>query len=189
MISRTARATDRDREISFYEKPEFVREPEMRIPESQVLDYIAADNLDSSLPPINYDLLVEGTMALGEKGKMPLFTLKTTYAPSSRFISLQKWEGVVTEVGDDYFVAKLYDLTKKGNEEEAEFALEEISEDELDLVVSGAVFYWNIGYHDSYTGQRIRASMIRFRRLPAWGKREIEASADEADELIKSLGW
>lgn len=189
MITQTARTVDEEQKWSFYVKTDLVRKPEDKIPESQLLSYLTADPSHSSLPPIEYDSLAEKTISLGDKGTMPLFMIKKSLTPESRFISLQKWEGVVTEIGNEFFFARLYDLTNKGNDEEAEFALEEISEDERDLFVPGAVFYWNIGYHDSYTGQRIRASIIRFRRLPAWGKKEIEASANEADALTKSIVW
>ena len=62
------------------------------------------------------------------------------------FISLQKWEGIVMDVMDDAFLARLIDLTQKGTDEEAEFSFDEISEEDKPLIRSGAIFYWNIGY-------------------------------------------
>jgi hypothetical protein len=170
MITQTARIGDEEQKSSFYVKTDFIRKPEDKIPESQLLSYLTADPSHSSLPPITYDSLAEKTISLGDKGIMPQIMMKKSLTPESGFISLQKWEGVVTEIGKEFFFARLYDLTNKGNEEEAEFSVDEISEDERDLFVSGAVFYWNIGYHDSYTGQ-------------------IEASANEADALTKSIVW
>ena len=54
------------------------------------------------------------------------------------------------------------------NPEEAEILKSEISDEDLSYIELGAVFYWNIGYHVDSSGQRRRASVIRFRRLPVW---------------------
>ncbi len=86
-------------------------------------------------------------------------------------------------------MARLQDLTEKGPEEEAEFPIEEVSDEDRKFIKSGAIFYWNIGYLDSRTGQRRRVSIIRFRRLPAWRKEEISASQIEALKIRETIGW
>jgi hypothetical protein len=105
------------------------------------------------------------------------------------FLLMQKWEGVVTQIGDDSFLATLRDISAGGEDEEAEIFTEEISPADMSLLGKGAVFYWCIGYRDTLTGQRIRASEIRFRRLPAWSKRELDAAQKEAEELSDLLKW
>jgi hypothetical protein len=92
-------------------------------------------------------------------------------------------------VMDNAFLARLIDLTHTGVDEEAEFPIDEISEEDKALITPGAIFYWDIGYHTSYSGQRTRKSLIRFRRLPAWTQKEIEAAQREAERIGKAFGW
>lgn len=105
------------------------------------------------------------------------------------FTSLQKWEGIVLEIYKETFLGRLVDQTSSGLDEEAEFSLAEVSEDDRELLAPGAVFYWNIGYNDSPSGQRTRVSVIRFRRLPAWSEREIEDAERKAEQLGELIGW
>ena len=105
------------------------------------------------------------------------------------FTSLQKWEGTVLEISKDAFLGRLVDQTNPGADEEAEFSLAEISEEDKELLAPGAVFYWNIGYNDSPSGQRTRVSVIRFRRLPAWSEREIRDAKQKAEQLRDRIGW
>lgn len=104
-------------------------------------------------------------------------------------IALQKWEGVVLRVSKESFYARLYDLTASNPEEEAEFSMEDVAEDDHELVQPGAVFYWSIGYYTNRTGQKYRYSIVKFRRLPAWGTGEIKIIEDKALELGKAIGW
>lgn len=104
-------------------------------------------------------------------------------------VSLQKWEGVVLSISQDSFCARLHDLTAINPEEEAEFSIEDVKEDDKDLLQLGAVFYWSIGYFTSRTGQKMRSSIIKFRRLPAWSAKEIKAIEQRACELGRAIGW
>ena len=107
-----------------------------------------------------------------------------------KFILLQSWQGVVEKRSENAFFVKLYDLTTKGIVEEAEISLDEVSREDLKLVAPGAIFYWNIGYRDSIRdGQRIRASEILFRRLPAWTEGEINEAEREAARISSELRW
>jgi hypothetical protein len=83
--------------------------------------------------------------------------------------SLQEWEGYVSEVGEKTFRARLVDLTanQKFEDEVAEFAIEELSDDNAALLLEGAVFRWVIGYQRSESGTKRRVSEVVFRRLPA----------------------
>jgi hypothetical protein len=122
-------------------------------------------------------------------GLKPVLPRRANPRRQDSFVSLQKWEGVVLAVEHDSFLARLIDLTQGGTEEEAEFSLDDISEEDKPLLKPGAIFYWNIGYHDSRTGQRRKVSEIRFRRLPAWTSKEIEAAKREAIRLRDLIGW
>ena len=105
------------------------------------------------------------------------------------FVSLQSWEGTVMRVLDESFVARLVDRSSKTHDEEAEFPLSEVSDDDRDLVQKGAVFYWNIGYIIKPSRQKIRASIVRFRRLPAWTKVEVDSAKQAAERLADFIGW
>ncbi len=111
------------------------------------------------------------------------------YLPAQRsidsFTSLQKWEGYVTDFDDKIVFAQLTNLTNNFPGEFAEIPIEEISSEDKDLLTIGAVFYWNIGYHDNESGQRTRVSIIRFRRLPKWTKKELNEVELEANEIAK----
>lgn len=108
--------------------------------------------------------------------------------PTSPFVLLQKWEGIVLELSRDSFVARLTDLFGSSTEEEAEIAFEEIDPQDRELVRPGAVFYWSIGYDDKASG-RERVSLIRFRRLPTWTEEELGWVRREAEEIGKDLDW
>jgi len=112
---------------------------------------------------------------------------KSSGTRDDKFIMLQRWEGTVTKISGDSFVARLSDLSRENLEEEAEIPIEEIPEADLGLVEGGAVFYWCIGYIDRVGGQRIRASMIRFRRLPSWTRPAIQKVKVEAQRLRQVL--
>lgn len=111
---------------------------------------------------------------------------KSKYSPEKfeeKFTSLQKWEGYVIEKKEDSFTARLINRTIDSSEEIAEFNLTEVDEEDLYLVESGAVFYWNIGYLDRRSGGRRRISEIRFRRLPAWSEAELDSANKEAKRM------
>lgn len=107
---------------------------------------------------------------------------------TNRFINLQRWEGIVLQILKDSMVARLIDLSENRPEGEAEFALSEIHSDDWPLVKPGAIFYWTIGYLDK-GGQRIRASLIRFRRLPRWRNDELEMAEKDAEYTSKLFKW
>jgi hypothetical protein len=104
-----------------------------------------------------------------------------------RITALQQWEGVVDEVSGDAFTAILSDRTAETPDERAEFSLDELSRSDFSLVRPGAIFAWTIGYRDMLTGQRIRFSTIRFRRLPAWTQRELDHARVRASHVLASL--
>jgi hypothetical protein len=109
--------------------------------------------------------------------------------PQHRFMVLQKWEGTVSTVGGDEFVAVIRDLTDRSRpDEEAAFPIEEVPEADRNLMAPGAVFYWNVGYELTAFGQRKRVSAIRFRRLPAWTRSEIESVQRRANEFKAVFG-
>lgn len=80
---------------------------------------------------------------------------------------VEDWEGVVDRVEGNTFVARLYDVAGKAPDEEAEFELDEVREDQLQQVRPGAFFWWRAEIVREETGERVRRSSVTFRRLPA----------------------
>ncbi|MFN0154161.1 MAG: hypothetical protein ACKVUT_07255 [Gaiella sp.] len=101
---------------------------------------------------------------------------------------LQEWEGVVEWVDGGVFGARLTDLTKTGEDEFAQFELDEVSQGDVRLISPGAVFYWTIARETSGAGQRKHVSMIRFRRLPAIRATRRKGVQQEADWISQRLG-
>lgn len=100
-----------------------------------------------------------------------------------KFELLQLWEGYVISVFDGKMRCRLVDKTDEDNpDEEVVVSLNDIQESDLHLVVPGAIFYWSIRYADHGRG-REKASLFRFRRLPAINKRVVEAAKRRAQYL------
>jgi hypothetical protein len=96
------------------------------------------------------------------------------------FRVMQKWQGHVLEICGDVFLARLHDLTGSKMPEDVELFTNDVSKHDRALLRPGAVFYWKIGYLDHLDGQRIRASIIRFRRRPVWTEEDAFLTAPPA---------
>jgi hypothetical protein len=121
------------------------------------------------------DAASPGTDLFGiEQVKKPVVHIEPPLPAHRRFVALQQWEGTVLDVRGTEFSASLRDLTNaRFPEEQATFHIDEISYDDRDLLVPGAVFYWSIGYETSHTGQVSKASKIFLQRLPRWTRSDI----------------
>ncbi len=105
----------------------------------------------------------------------------------ARFLLFGSWEGVVEHVGQDTFTAYITDTYQDKANEVVEFYKSDLSEEDLQLLEEGAVFYWFVGYNDSSSGQRSRTSVLRIRRLPPWTEYEHEKARSWADETTQAL--
>lgn len=107
------------------------------------------------------------------------------------FYPLQEWEGYVIEVKKETFTARLIDITAKDTfeQESAEFAKSDLTDDDLELLRPGAIFRWLIGYARSKGGTKKSVSDIVFRRMPMMTKAEIEKSIERANEISKRIVW
>ena len=110
-------------------------------------------------------------------------------APERKQEVLQDWEGVVESIQDDIFIVRLRDMT--ANEvypgEIAELPVRDISEDDLELLQVGAVFYMTVGYHVWASGRRERFGRIVFRRLPGWTASTLERARERARRITRFL--
>ncbi|MGA2936907.1 MAG: hypothetical protein ABSF52_07395 [Syntrophobacteraceae bacterium] len=154
--------------------------------EAQIKSYLTAP--DSETPIFSGGQDTTETAPFKKPGTPPMVRGPAVKL-RDKFISFHKWEGIVMKILGDSFYAKLTSLFSDDPDEEAEFSLEDIPADDRPLLQVGSVFYWNVGYHDSSIGQRSRSSIIRFRRLPVWTRRDIEDARRRAAEIADLLGW
>ncbi len=105
-------------------------------------------------------------------------------------LALQEWEGYVTDIYDDEFVARLTDLTagRSHETEESDIPLAEISENDAARMQIGSIFRWVIGYERSSEGTRRRVSQIVFRDLPQMTKSDFCEGEAWAQEMAQWLG-
>lgn len=99
----------------------------------------------------------------------------------------QTFSGIVTEINNECeeFSARISDLSDtKKPDEFMTLGFDEIQESDLRQLAPGDSFIWYIGYTQGRMVSREGFSKIRFRRLPAWSQREIEAASSVAEELF-----
>jgi hypothetical protein len=104
------------------------------------------------------------------------------------FQLLEAWTGLVEEVNTEMrvFDAQVASENHPGIRESAEFTFDEISQDDLELIRSGAIFYWSIGYQIDKFGRRSTQSSLRFKRGKFWTRKEKEQA--EKNPVI-DLQW
>ncbi len=110
--------------------------------------------------------------------------------PLHYFQVLQEWEGYISELSETSFTAMLLDITANDNmpNEEADFDLNDVNDEDQFHIKEGAVFRWVVGYYRSKSGSKRRASEIVFRRMSPWSKQEIE-KANKETEKFKKIIW
>lgn len=122
----------------------------------------------------------------------PIFTLPEfkenfdIYNAKKYSMKIQSWQGIVTYISTNTFEAKLYDLTKGGTNEIAEFDLDDISPEDLKLLKNGATFYWSVG-HFMENGQINKKSEIIFQRLITLDSDDIEETQKNIQEKYSNL--
>ena len=112
-----------------------------------------------------------------------------TRRPEHRTEVLQQWEGIVETVGDENFTARVRDLTNNEHypSEIAELPIEDISDDDRELLQTGAVFYLTVGRSISFNGRQQRFGRIVFRRLPGWTPSTFRRAEKRAKNLSRFL--
>jgi len=162
---------------------------QQKLTDERVAMCTSGKGISSVYHPDKVDEGSTNAVSFPQMGIKPVLQLPKTAKKVDKFNSLQKWEGIILEVKQDYIVARLTSLGIPSQEEEAEIPLSELESEDLDLVEPGSVFYWNIGYLDTARGQRIRSSLIRFRRIPYITKNQIEGAAVDANKLRQFICW
>jgi hypothetical protein len=111
--------------------------------------------------------------------------------PLISFEPMQEWEGVVVNITQDTFEATLIDITarRKYEEEIAEFPIADVSDDDRNILKTGAIFRWLIGYERHPSGVKRRVSSVVFRRLSEWSKADLIRAKLEAQGLVSGITW
>lgn len=105
-----------------------------------------------------------------------------------RYILLKKYEGFITVLREDSFSGRLFESDNDYPQIDAEFALDELSESDRQLIAEGAQLVWTIGY--SYDGStRKRESLIYLRRPSPLGDKELAQARRAAGDLTSAIGW
>jgi hypothetical protein len=105
---------------------------------------------------------------------------------------IQHWEGTVVSTTRKTFVAQLSDVMHPDMPAlRVTLDTDEVSDDDLPLIRPGAIFDWTISHQTRVHGQKDTLVRIRFRRLPAWSKRDLQRVREDArryDELFADDG-
>jgi len=123
----------------------------------------------------------------GDRISKRLLARKELVRRQDHFVALQVWEGIVEEVREDTFLARLVDRHGTTPDHEAEIYTEEVSPGDRKLMAPGAVFYWSIGYLDTSSGQRKKESVIRFRALPRWSTADLARARERVRALASAI--
>ena len=119
---------------------------------------------------------------------LPNFSLRKPSYLKSYFSPSQRWIGQVIKLYETGFTAKLEDINQHDTYEIGEFEKKEVSNEDIELLSLGAIFYWSIGYA-VINGQVIKQSLIRFQRVSEWTISDFDDSADRANKLHSKLKW
>ncbi|MEG3620150.1 hypothetical protein V5T82_16925 [Magnetovibrio sp. PR-2] len=107
-----------------------------------------------------------------------------------RFDVLSNWEGVITAVEQTKFYASIRKTNSDLSvaEDGVEIGIDEVDHGDLDLLKEGSIFYLTVGVIHPPGQGRQKTTRLVFRRMPRWGKRDLERADAVADELWRSLG-
>lgn len=115
--------------------------------------------------------------------------------PDSRavvsFVALQEWEGYVIGFDEEFFRARLIDVTA-GDEvesEEVELPLSDLDPEVREKVKLGAVFRWTIGYQIERGRPRLKGSQIVFRNIARPLESEIRAARERGAARAKNFRY
>jgi hypothetical protein len=153
---------------------------------------LAAQEIGLSRPIGNNDSSSSDSR-LTDRGKSPTSLTRSMGETSavSPVRVIHRWEGTVLYVYDEFFEAKITSLTDESSEGDAtaEFSVEDLSDDDLSLLIPGASFYVT-AILERRSGGRIRhSSDVRFRRLGRWHSAEIALLKERAKKRRSALGF
>jgi hypothetical protein len=94
-------------------------------------------------------------------------------------LAQKEWRGYVENVSeeDGEFTAVLKDKSGKESDIRVDFAIDEVSDGDRDLIVEGALIRWIIGKERKVNGQIKNNDYIIFPRFPVWKKEELNENS------------
>jgi len=101
------------------------------------------------------------------------------------FKSTKKWEGMIVDIVDDSFSARLVSSDTAVEDEYTTFTFEEIDPADHELIIPGAIFYWNIGYTINSVGTKTRDSIIIFRRSPRCSRSDRLKREEDSKKIFR----
>jgi hypothetical protein len=101
-----------------------------------------------------------------------------------------EWEGIVEQVFENSFSARLVALkgTNNNYDEYTTIELSDVQPGDRGLVEVGSVFRLLVGTQ-ALGGTRQQFWNIVFRRLPAWNRRSVEEAQDQIMSLFEKIKW
>jgi hypothetical protein len=101
---------------------------------------------------------------------------------------IQLWEGKVIDVDQDLGVMRVLLDAKMGKvpSHTGEIELQWVSDQDMDLVRPGAIFYLTL-YKRTKRGSIENAQELRFRRLPSWTRQQIAQVERDANMLLSKM--
>lgn len=124
-------------------------------------------------------VLSENRARLQEKAQAPA----TPRAPG--FLLESAWEGVVQDVEDETFTARVTPIGSGQTEYVVTLPLDDLDDADRGRVRPGSLFYWNVG-RDLSTRPRRRVSEIWIRRIDMSSVPEADSSAIESFKALFS---
>jgi len=108
----------------------------------------------------------------------------------SRATLLAEWSGCVLSIDEHFFYASLkgiYGEGIRGESEEADVPISDVSESDMELLHPGHFFRLCVFYEISEDGQPRRYTQVVFRRLPAYRKFDLERAESIGEDLFRGL--
>ena len=103
-------------------------------------------------------------------------------------IILQKWEGHVTKVKEETFIAILTKLVGEGGDVEAEIWKSAVEPESQERIQEGATLHWIIGYASQEAKEKDEGtSIIWFDEVHYWTEEEIESAKLEGERLYRLM--
>lgn len=101
----------------------------------------------------------------------------------------ERWEGVVTDVGETTFWAELFPVDSDEPVLEVELLRNALSDDDALLLAPGAYFYLNIGHVVLDGGRKSAHTAIRLRRMPQWRRDDLDFLKSLAAKRRAQMGF
>lgn len=108
--------------------------------------------------------------------------------PQTNVIVTGRWEGAVTNVGQETFDGQFVPVDRREPRLEATFLISEVDEDDLELIRPGALFYI-VASEVRVSARRWQpSSVVQFRRIPRVTENDIADASAQAAKLRQKLG-